>query len=314
MAASRAQVGIGWRLIDGLMWLGRKGDSLGSNSATGYLLIAPAVALVGLLVAGLAYLVWISFHEYDPFRARLLTPSVGNYQYIFGDSFYLNTIVRTTALSAVITLLAVAVALPYAYVMVRSHSRRVRLGLLVLALVPFLTGEIVRAYGWLLLLGRGGVVSWVSENFGVSGNLMGTRSGVIVATTQIMVPLCALILLPALRGIDPDLQHAASTLGARPRQVWWHVLLPSARNGLALASAVAFSLSMTQFAVPSFIGLGLQDFVANAIYTTYFARRNIALGSALGVMLVLVVVVGTGILLWLGQKRSLRRSEGVAGV
>jgi putative spermidine/putrescine transport system permease protein len=262
--------------------------------------------LVSLLAAGLGLLLWYSLHSFDPFLARAGGFTTDNYRTVIESSFYRTTLVRTILLSSIVTVIAVLLALPFAYAMVRSHSRFVRLGLLVVAFVPFLTGEVVRAYGWLILVGRNGVFAWIADAFGLNFTLTGTAVGVVIALAQIMMPLCALILLPAVRAIDVELEQAAATLGARPWRVWFSIILPLARPGLAGAAAAAFALSMTSYAVPYLVGAGFQDFAANVIHQTYFFQYDFYLGSALGFVVLVIVSIGVGLILWSGLGRATR--------
>ena len=68
---------------------------------------------------------------------------------------------RTLLMTVLSTVVAILIALPLAYVMTRTTNRWVRLVLLVTMFLPILTGDIARAYGWLVLLGREGLLSWV---------------------------------------------------------------------------------------------------------------------------------------------------------
>jgi putative spermidine/putrescine transport system permease protein len=174
-----------------------------------------------------------------------------------------------------------------------------------LLLVPFLMGEIVRAFGWYILLGRDGVLAWVGSWFGADNvNLLGTAFAVWMGMLPMTVPTAVLVLMPSLKHIGRDLEQAASTLGARPASTWRHIIIPLARPGLAAAATVVFSLSMTEFAVPQVLGLGRLPFVANDISTIFFFQSNPYLGSALATALLLLVLVGVLLITTLGFGRA----------
>jgi putative spermidine/putrescine transport system permease protein len=173
--------------------------------------------------------------------------------------------------------------------------------------VPFLMGEVVRAFGWLLLLGRRGALAWMTTLAGGDGiSLVGTRTGIWVGMMQTMIPIAVLVMLPTVRRIDPDLERAAMTQGARPRHVWWHIIIPLARPGLSAAAVVVFSLSMTEFAIPQVVGLGRQPFVANTVHSMYFLQNNVYFGSALAMVLVLVVTLGVIGINAAGRKKEIQ--------
>jgi putative spermidine/putrescine transport system permease protein len=286
-------VAIGWHLIDFLIAIHRRLRLRRLRPLTVYLELVPAVALVSLLGVGLISLTWFSLHKYDAFLLRQGPLSLEQYhRLIKGDEgrFYRDVLQRTLLLSALVTVASVAVALPLAYFVIRVRSRGVRTVALGLILVPFLMGETVRAFGWLLLLGRNGALAWITAHLGVGAvTLVGTNTGIVIGMVQVMLPIATLILLPAVRRIEPDLERAAQTLGARPVQTWRLIVIPLARPGLAAAAAAVFTLSTTEFAIPAVLGLGRLPFVANAIQGIYFLSNDIYLGSAFSLVLVVLV-------------------------
>jgi putative spermidine/putrescine transport system permease protein len=295
-----------WRVIDGLIALRRwlKLDRL--ESIRPYLMLAPALLLVTLLAGGIFYLVYLSFHSFDTFLLKQGPWSLEQYRRLVeppsGD-FNLQTLQRTLVISILVTVGSVALGLPVAYFIVRTRSRAMRIVTLVLLLVPFLMGEVVRAFGWSLVLGSNGMAAWVLSLFGNdSGGILGTPLAVWIGMMQVSIPLATLLILPALTRIDPDLERAAATMGAPPRRVWRHVVTPLARPGIAGAAAVAFLLSVAEYDMPAILGLGRLPFVANVIRSIYTLQNNLYLGSAFSLVLmgistvfVVVLVAGSGI-------------------
>jgi putative spermidine/putrescine transport system permease protein len=300
-------VAFGWRVVDLLVALRRKSRVARLGRAYPYVILIPSVAMVGILAYGLIYLFWLSIHAFDPFFLKQGPASLDQYRRISTGTtgiFYREVLIRTLFVSAMVTVGAVALALPVAYFVVRVHARSWRLAALTLILVPFLMGETVRAFGWLLLLGQGGAVRWLLSKLGLDVNLIGSSIGIWIGMMQVMMPVAALVVLPAVRRINPDLERAAQTLGASPLRTWRHVVIPLARPGLVAAAAVVFTLSMTEYAIPGVLGLGRLPFVANAIQSIFFLGNNIYLGSAFSMVLVVVVTVLVILLVRVGRARS----------
>ncbi len=270
-----------------------------------YAMVIPGVFSVGVLAAALIYLAWRSVHSFDSYLFEQGGFSIQNLSDAVSDPFFHAVFVRTLLAALIVTLFAVTLALPFAYSMAHTRSRSIRSLLLLAAVIPFLVGEIVRAYSWLVVLGSNGAVPWLSRSLGVGSlDLMGTFPGVLLGLTQVMVPLCALTLLPALRAIDPELEQAAATMGARPWTTWRTVILPLARPGIVGAAALSFALSMTSFAIPALIGRGRENFAANTIYDVYLQESNVNLGAALAMVIVALVVFGIGLIYWIGKDRG----------
>jgi putative spermidine/putrescine transport system permease protein len=280
------------------------------------LLVLPGLVLIAVFAWGLGDLVWKSFHSYDSYLNQQGGVSTSQYSEIFHGPnafFYKTVFVRTFVISVLVTVGAVAGAIPIAYYITRTTSRTLRLAALMLALIPFLVGEVVRAFGWLLLLGRNGALGWAAGLFGVENyTLIGTSVGVWLGAVQTMLPIAVFVLLPAMRKVEPDLERAAGTLGARPAKVWLQVVLPLIRPGLAAATVVVFALTMTEYAIPDIVGGGTLPFAANAIQSAFFMQGNIVLGSALACLLLVGVVAVVVLILAAGGRRRVQRRASVA--
>lgn len=304
---------VSWRLVDGLVKAHRVARGRGMRMPAAVKAL-PAVGLVGLLAAGLGLLFWKSIHAYDSYRGVQGALSLDQFhELFFGDnaSFYLKVLLRTIVISAVTTVTSILCAIPVAYFVARTSRGWLRLAVLGIALVPFLFGEVIRAFGWYLLIGRNGAVASVASLFGDDGfTLIGTSTAVWLGSMQSMVPVAILVVLPAMRAVAPDLERAAGTLGAAPWKVWRHVVLPLLRPGIVAAAAVTFSLTMTAFAIPDLLGGGVQPFIANATQNIYFQQGNVYLGSALAVVQAVIVIVVDAAILLIGGRQPRVRREG----
>ncbi len=288
-------VAFGWRLIDWTIALGHKLKLERLSKARPYIMVAPAFIMVSLLAVGIVYLGWLSIHSFDTFLfqqgdisseqyRRLVEPPSGEY--------YMNTLVRTIVMSLSVTAASMLLGLPAAYFIVRTHSRLLRVLVLVLLLVPFLMGEIVRTFAWFMILANKGALGWFLGLFGVEdGGILGTWQGVFIGMLQVSVPLVALLVLPAVRRIDPNLERAAATLGASPARIWQHILLPLAWPGLAAATVVVLLLNIAEYDMPAILGLGRFPFVANIIGDIYTLQQNLYLGSAFSLVLLVLSAI-----------------------
>ncbi len=307
--------GLRWRLIDGLIAAGRVLRLGRIAKAQPYLLLLPAVLLVTLLAVGLVWLGWLSIHSYDTFLMKVGGISAEQYLLLFeppSGPFYQRTLVRTLGLSLTVTAGAVLLGLPVAYVIIRTPSRALRVTLLVLLLVPFLMGEIVRTFAWYLILANRGAVGWLAALFGIEdGGLLGTSFGVFIGMMQVSTPLATLLIMPAMRRIDPNLERAAATLGATPARIWAHIIVPLSWPGIVAAIIVVLLLNIAEYDMPAILGLGRLPFVANVIGDIYRLQQNLYLGSAFSLLLLvvstlLVVVPGVLFLGWLRIRRARR--------
>ncbi|MEO1104087.1 MAG: ABC transporter permease [Pseudomonadota bacterium] len=281
--------------------------SAARNPSAGWLLLAPALAVTGILLIGLGWMLELSLHELDIATYRLKPEyTLANYETIFGRDVTWRVLARTIAGAAIVTLATLILALPYAYLLVRTSSPFVRKALLVALFLPFFIGQVVRAYGWLIILGREGLMNGIIGGLGLPPqDFLFAYGTVLFGLVQYMLPFAVLLLIPALTAIPDDIERASEGLGAAWPATFVFVLLPLARPGLIGASVVVFTLTLTDFAMPEILGGGTQDFFASVIYDAFFQIANAGLGAALAILLTVVgsvivalifVLAGTGTL------------------
>lgn len=281
---------IRWRLLDRAEALAAWLWPAPCRRFTQWLMLAPAVLLVGLLALGLAYVAEFSLHELDPATYYLREEyALTNYGTVFGQTVYLDILLRSALAAAIVTAITLFLAFPYAYVMVRTPSRWKRKALLISLFLPFFIGQVVRAYGWLIVLGKQGLVNQGLAALGLGPlDLLFNYNAVLLGLVQYMLPFAVLMLAPALTAIPEEVEQASESLGANWARTFLHVVIPMAKPGLVGASVVVFTLTITDFAMPEILGGGTIDFIANAIYDGFFQIANAGLGSALAVTLVVI--------------------------
>ena len=255
---------------------------------TGYLLLIPALLLVFVLVIGLAYIFGYSLHELDVATYRLKDAySSINYLAALKSTTFRLVIFRSLLASAIVTAVTTILAFPYAYLMVRAKSASTRKFLLISLFLPFFIGQVVRAYGWLIILGKQGWLNTLITSLGLPPvNLIYNFPAVLLGLIQYMLPFAVLLLAPAITAISEEVELASESLGANWMQTFRHVVIPMARPGLIGSSVVVFTLTLTDFAMPEILGGGTTDFIANSIYDCFFQISNPGLGAALSMILV----------------------------
>ncbi len=301
------RIPFGWRIVDGLISVRRSVIGRGVGRVGPWLLVTPAILLIGLLAAGIGFLTWASLHAYDTFLAVQGGFGLSEYAAVIHDQQFQTDLVRTLLMSTLTAAIAVLLAVPYSIVMARSRRRWLRLALMIVLFVPYLTGDITRTFGWLAVLGPRGPVAWVSEHLGATPpNLVGTLWGIGLGTVQVLLPAAVVILLPAVLRLDPELEQAAGTMGARPYRAFVHVALPQLRLACFAAMTACWALAMGDFANPQILGQGLKDYLANFVQNRYLAIGNPPQGAAAGVILIVLVSAGAALILILGRVRVRR--------
>jgi len=216
------------------------------------------------------------------------------YRQIFRVPVYLAVIGQTFRVSALVTLICLALGYPLAYVLVGTPPRRARL-LLVLVVLPFFTSIIVRTYAWMVLLGRNGIVNQSLLALGILDAplpLLYNQGGVLIGMSYVLLPFMVLTLYSVMRGIDPALVRAAHSLGASRLQAFRRVFLPLSVPGIAAGTLLVFILSLGFFITPALMGGPSDVMIAMLIEREVEFTLNWAFASALAVVLLVLTLAG----------------------
>ena len=267
-----------------------------------------------LVLPLLAYL--LVFYGY-PVAAMMLRSiaepewTLANFARIFESPVYLHVLWLTFRVALVVTLAALLLGFPVAYVLARIDRAKSNL-LMMLVLLPFWTSILVRTYAWMVLLGRQGLVNQALLALGFIEaplRLLNTTFAVYVAMVHILLPFMILPLYSVIRGIDPNLLRAAEGLGASPFGVLRQVLLPLALPGLWAGSLLVFILALGFFITPALVG-GPQDIMIAVLIEQQVELFNWPFASALAVLLLAAALLAfAGVARGLGLEAAFSRAQ-----
>ena len=261
-------------------------------------LVLPAGLLVTLLlVAPMLLLFRISLNEYSPTEMMVEATTAANYLRAVADPYYRSVLGTTLAVATGSTLLALALGFPAAYWLARMEGRWKSLAT-ILVLFPLLVGNVVRAAGWMALLGNGGAINAGLLGLGLIAAplpLLYNTGAVVAGIVAVVLPYMVLTLSAVIESIPRQTEEAASNLGARPMTVFRRVVLPLALPGVAAGSVLVFVLCMNTYASAVLLGGPRFKMMAPAVYDQFVRGNNWPFGAALafillGITLVLTVV------------------------
>jgi ABC-type spermidine/putrescine transport system permease subunit I len=276
-----------------------------SGAALGRLAVVPDFLWVAaFFVAPAALILAFSFGHTDVVTLQTKFGfDFANYKRVF-DSFILDAVARSLLISLGATAGCLVLALPMAIWMARQPER-VRRILVVAVIAPFWISFIARVVAWDTLLSVGGPIDDLFKVFGSSFNLYGTAAGTAIVIIYQYLPLMIFPIYVAVERVDPNLLAAASDLGARNWRVFWRVILPLARPGIAAGVGVVGILALGEYVIPDLVGGGKTVMIGTLI-ADQFNSGEVAFGSALTMSLIalLFLIVLTQQLL--GRQRGRR--------
>lgn len=198
-------------------------------------------------------------------------------------------LVRSLGLAGAVALGATALAVPLAWLTVRTDlpGRRVWA---VLVLLPFVVPSYIGAYLLVSALGpRGVVVREVLEPLGI-GSIPSIYGfwGAAAVLTAFTYPLVLLPVRAALRRMDPSLEDAARGMGAGQLRIARTVVLPQLVPAIGAGALLAVLYAMSDFGAVSILRY---DSFTRVIYQNYRLSFERAGAAALGVVLILVMII-----------------------
>jgi putative spermidine/putrescine transport system permease protein len=167
----------------------------------------------------------------------------------------------------------------------------------IIVVTPLFTSNIVRAFGWMVLLGRRGMINDLLQLTGVTDRplpLLYGQTSIVVGLTYIMAPFMVLTVASVLQNIDRSLDEAARDLGAGAWSTFTRVTLPLSMPGVIAGSLIVFTLSVSAYVTPSILSGGRQNVMSMLIFQQYGAILNFPFGAALSVVLLATTLILVG--------------------
>jgi putative spermidine/putrescine transport system permease protein len=266
--------------------------------------VLPSVFLAVALAASLASLFQYSFREYIPGSIQVGGFTLGNFGRM-GSWVYLRVFIDSVLLSACTALANLVLGYPLAYALVRSKSSLLKSTILITTIVPMFTGDIVRTYSWLVVLGKNGFINGTLKAAGIIDTpleLLYTPLGVTVALVQYSLPVMVIILAAAISHIDVAYEKAAASLGAGPLRVLWNVTLPLSMPGILSGTVTIFAWTLSAFATPQLVGGGKVNMISNLVYQLGFSNFDFPFAAVLSMAALALIFALLG-LMSLGMRR-----------
>ncbi len=253
-------------------------------------LVAPlALAYALFFLAPLALLAATSFYDDE----AMTEFGLGQWRKLFTDPFYLNAVLDTMRLGVITVLATVVLAYPLAIVFALLSPRGKRI-LLFIIILPLLTSVVVRTFAWIAILAREGVINQTLQALGLTSEpirLLQTEFGVVLALTQIEMPLMLLPLCTVLSRLDPRLIDASLALGASLWRTLIKVVIPLSLPGLVAGCLLVFASSVTAFITQSVIGGGRLMYLPALVWQQAMVVYNWPFAAVISMTLLSAVLI-----------------------
>ena len=269
------------------------------------LLLGPPLAWIGIVYIGsLLALLLQSFYHLDDFSGLVIHEfTLSTYGQLF-ESSNLQTIGRTVAMAAVVTIAAAIVAFPIAYYAARFARGKTKALFYLAVMMPLWSSYLVKVYAWKLILAKEGIITWFAGILHLQWLLDGLLAtpviggsslsfsyiGTFLVFLYIWLPYMILPLQASLERVPKNYIEASADLGATPRQTFRTVILPLALPGVIAGSIFTFSLTLGDYIIPQIVG-NSRPFIGQAVYTLQGTAGDIPLAAAFTVVPMLIMGV-----------------------
>ncbi|MCP4823538.1 MAG: ABC transporter permease [Shimia sp.] len=281
-------------------------------------------AKLGLILLLTPFLLWLSLLIVIPHIDLLLVSlrervgvgqyeiSLGNYFSFFTEPLYMVTFLRTAVMSIFATILTLLIGFPVAYYIAKMAKGRTQSALFLLCLVPFWVSELVRTFGWMILLRETGIISNLLQSVGLANGpveMLYNDAAIMVGLVYTSMLFMVVPLITTLESLSDEVVEAGYDLGGNGFSVLREIIIPHAMPGIVSGSIVVFMLCLGNYLTPTMLGGKESLWFTELIYSQFIVRFNWELGAAFGfLLLILSSVIVWGMLRLTGQ--SLEKTMG----
>jgi putative spermidine/putrescine transport system permease protein len=246
-------------------------------------------------------LIWAKIKQSgEPFTSYYLLRSLDLERNVDGQigpvaasqAIYLSVLWRTFYISALVTLITLALAYPVALILAHAPPRIANL-LLIFILVPFWTSLLVRTTAWFVLLQDNGPINDTLRFLHLTDGplkLIFSRFGTITAMVHIQLPFTLLPIYSVMKGISPSYMRAARSLGGGPVYSFFRIYLPLTMPGIGAGCLLTFILCLGYYITPALVGGAGDQMVSGIIATALNQENNWGKASALSAILLVATL------------------------
>jgi len=253
-------------------------------------------------------LLFMSFRVEDDYGEMVW--SFSNYMNFFNEPIYWLTFVRTAVYSILVTFLTFVTALPVAFYITKVVNPRFQGFLAMLLLLPFWVSELVRVYGWMILLRESGVINHFLLSLGILDRpveMLYNDVTMVMGLVYTSMLFMSVPLISALESLDNSLIEAAYDLGANMWSILFRIIIPHSMPGIVSGSIVVFMLTLGNYLTPNLMGGKNSLWFTEQIYNQFIASFNWNQGAAFGFLLLVL----SSLVIWTGLKLTRQKLAGV---
>ncbi len=214
-----------------------------------------------------------------------------NYWSFFKEPIYWLTFARTAFYSILVTAIVLIIALPVAFYITKLANTKIQGFLMVLLLVPFWVSELIRVYGWIILLRESGVINYFLLKLHILRQpieMLYKDATMIMGLVYTTMLFMVIPIIGVMESLDNALIEAAYDLGAKKLTIWSKIIIPYCMPGIMSGSIIVFMLVLGSYLTPKLMGGKNALWFTEQIYNQIIIYFNWNQGAAFGFLLLLM--------------------------
>ena len=261
--------------------------------------------LICFFVLPFSIMVAVSFFE--RVQGAFFEPAfvLSNYER-FLSPFFGSVLATSLLLAAGASVVSVAVAYPFAWMLVQFRRRGQTL-ILVFVLAVLSLSEVIIGFAWSSLLSR---TAGIGNLLAFAGLVDAPRSytpglaALMLGLCYLGLPYAVLVIYPALSRLDPAIPEAARMLGASPLRAFLGTVVPLSRNTISGALILVFVFSLGAYLLPQLLGRPQHWTLSVHITDQAIFQSNLPFAAAMAVLFLMISLLLVGVSMLLGRQRS----------
>ena len=263
------------------------------------ILLPPAIWLFVFLFLPYLNLFTYSFWKPGPFIDVVKEFNFNNYLKFFtataGGKAPYTVLLDTMQLAVIVTFFTILLSFPLAYYIIFKVTR-FKQAIYMLVIIPLWVSYIVRAYSWKIILGTNGILNsalmWLGVTHQPLDIFLYSKVSVVIGMVHIYTPFVLMPIYTSLEQIPRNLLEASKDLGANRWQTFKNIVLPLSLPGVIAGGTFALVLSMGDFLAPTLLGgPNSSTMIANIVQQQFGTSNNWPYGSAIGIIILILVLV-----------------------
>ncbi|RPA55901.1 ABC transporter permease [Aerococcus agrisoli] len=242
------------------------------------ILVLLVTLFIPLLILFISTISWNSSQPFDQYIA------------FFSNGYNLTVLWRTIRISILVMVICALLGVPTAYY-ISGLTDKWRKIAMAITVFPLLTNSAVRAFAWINILGKNGVINNSLMSLGIIQqplDLLYAELAIIIGSVYLFLPTMILALVGVMDAIDDEIIEAASTLGSNQFNVFFKIIFPLSLPGVVVGAILVFTGTMTAYTTPQLLGGNKY-----MMLSTYLRQNAVTLGNweAAGVIAFIMIFI-----------------------